>query len=393
MKASRPYTSREIEQHFSTSNKIQKHRDSTNNHSADKDSDCESDDDKYSSHSSHHTASIGNVSHRHSAETNPTKPTHQTPGRQAAKDPSIVHNNHHSANLTTILGLWMLLDGIGLAIITTATILEGYELWISFFNHYWTLNTGSITLWFTGRTCQIIGLLFLIGYASSFQLFPEVERFGMFLLTLGPIINISACCLFQLSSDPMGFFNLQWFSSESMELIGITILDISMIDMEEIYVLIFEILGFIILCGAAMLQFDYHTKLLIPYFFGQQVPNISLKMDNVHMSECFGLMMLIIVAIGQYRIKVYKHQLEKEQGQHFQFHQQLQQQQQQQGPTLPNSSSSSHLLLSSSSSHQPANSTSHSKQTHHEYHHQRKQQQPQQQQHHHPQHQFGVLLV
>lgn len=96
------------------------------------------------------------------------------------------HNSHNSMN--TLNGLWMLIDGIGLAIITAATILEGYELWIHFFHNYWASNTTSLTLWFLGRTFQIIGLLFLIGmlfyftsFVSLFLLFFKIS--GSFLIT------------------------------------------------------------------------------------------------------------------------------------------------------------------------------------------------------------------
>lgn len=83
---------------------------------------------------------------------------------QAADKAARHHHQSQSHSSTNVmLGLWMLLDGIGLAIITTATILEGYELWTDFFKNYWDYNTGSLLLWFAGRTFQIIGLLFLIG--------------------------------------------------------------------------------------------------------------------------------------------------------------------------------------------------------------------------------------
>lgn len=80
------------------------------------------------------------------------------------------HNNHEKlSSLNSINGFWMLIDGIGLAIITAATILEGYELWIHFFHKYWEVNTTSLILWFLGRTFQIIGLLFLIGTCDAYD--------------------------------------------------------------------------------------------------------------------------------------------------------------------------------------------------------------------------------
>ncbi|RYH32195.1 hypothetical protein EON65_01070 [archaeon] len=71
------------------------------------------------------------------------------------------HHNHLSYNAT--VGLLMLIDGIGLAIITTATLLEAFDLWETIFDGYWGTNQVPSSLWLIGRTSQIIGLLFLIG--------------------------------------------------------------------------------------------------------------------------------------------------------------------------------------------------------------------------------------
>lgn len=98
------------------------------------------------------------------------------------------HHHHHSheklSSLNTINGFWMLIDGIGLAIITAATILEGYELWIHFFHKYWEVNTTSLILWFLGRTFQIIGLVFLIGTCdvSVLESLTVLQRFSCVLV-------------------------------------------------------------------------------------------------------------------------------------------------------------------------------------------------------------------
>lgn len=131
-------------------------------------------------------------------------------------------------------------------------------------------------------------------------MFPDIERFGMFLLTVGPISSIAGSYSFQHSSVPSFLYNRQWMSSETLELIGISILDISLIEMEEYLVLTAEVTGFLILCCAAMLQFEYFEDLLMP--------NVFVRLDMIHSSECFGLMMLIVVAYGQYHIKLAKHE-------------------------------------------------------------------------------------
>lgn len=81
-----------------------------------------------------------------------------------------LHAPHGHGMHSGLNGLWMLVDGIGLAIITTATILEGYELWWEIFESHWETNTFSEVLWFAGRAFQVMGLFFLIGelFSSSF---------------------------------------------------------------------------------------------------------------------------------------------------------------------------------------------------------------------------------
>jgi hypothetical protein len=132
----------------------------------------------------------------------------------------------------------------------------------------------------------------------------------MFMLTLGPTLNFSAFCIFRAATHPSWLYNRAWLSSETLEFIGITVLDISLIDMEEHQVLFAELLGFIILCYAAILQFEYS---LVDVF-----PVVTFRLDMIHSSECFGLIMLIIVAYGQFRLKLHKHEQEAYQYHHRQ---------------------------------------------------------------------------
>jgi len=67
-------------------------------------------------------------------------------------------SNSHSSDL-----LWMLVDGIGLAIVAGATIMEGIHLWNEFFHSFWYSNHISIIFWLLGRSCQVFGIVILIG--------------------------------------------------------------------------------------------------------------------------------------------------------------------------------------------------------------------------------------
>lgn len=224
----------------------------------------------------------------------------------------------------------------------------------------------------------------------------------MLMLTIGPMVNMAACYTFALASDPDHLFQKQWFSTETMELVGILILDVSLIDMEEIHVLTAELVGFVCLCCAAGLTMEFqpvfhplpsipasYTKIVAqtavtaattalhrmlpqhgsgdsssssiggsahagdlsdllqsadaPVFALNHRPSsvlssnlpdggsldaltastgdwstwwtwwvphqVTWRLDTVHMSECCGLILLMCVAYGQYRMKLHKHQL------------------------------------------------------------------------------------
>lgn len=219
-------------------------------------------------------------------------------------DITLVHaslNSTHPHSSGASMLLWMLVDGVGLAIIAACTILEGFELWTNYFNEYLEFNVASLTFWFTGRFCQIVGLISLIIHAASMQVFHELEWAGMIMLTAGPVLNMCACSIFDSGADTSYLFNKQWMTSESLELLGIIILDLSLIEGPEHLVLSAEIIGFMTLACAAILDFEYtidHT-----------IPAATFRVDLIHASDCFGLSLLTIVAIGQYHIKVAKHKI------------------------------------------------------------------------------------
>jgi hypothetical protein len=210
-------------------------------------------------------------------------------------------HHHASSSLNSILILSLLVDGVGLAMIAGCTILEGFDLWIDFFNEHWEANSSSLGFWLCGRFLQLSGLLLLIIHAASFQMFHEFEQAGMMMLTVGPILNICACSLFDNEeSDPYHLYNKQWLASESLELIGISVLDVSMIDdLAEIWVLVAEVAGFIILQAAAVIEFEFIATKWLPY-------SVIMRADMIHMSDCFGLGMLTVVSFLQYHMKTSK---------------------------------------------------------------------------------------
>jgi len=262
----------------------------------------------------------------------------------------------------------LVIDGIGLGLIAICTILEGIDLWNDFFHLYQDSNTQSLLFWLLGRTSQIVGLCFLITFALNYQQNIDLERFGMILLTVGPVLNLTASFLFFREEDPYNYYNKKWTSTELIELFGICILDVSMLHMKEHFVLLAEVSGFAVLMVAAAFEWDFEnlknenlstgagtmllssssstdatvfqsifslfstpsssseTSLVMQGVNGfirsiapsswKKVPTVTFRADFIHMYDCLGLLLLTIVAIGQYWMKVQ----EEQQQQHHHHH-------------------------------------------------------------------------
>jgi hypothetical protein len=214
------------------------------------------------------------------------------------------HHHHHSnssssTNNNPTMLLLMLLDGVGLAVIAGCTIVEGMELWTNYFREYvQPMNHPALAFWVCGRVSQVSGLLLLITYAASSAigiLVHELEQMGMLLLTLGPVLNLCACSVFDSQADPSYAFNRQWLCSEALELTGIALLDLSMLDVADHVVLFFEVVGFFVL--------DYDGEGGNGGLKGGAGPEVSLRLDLVHVTDAAGLLMLTCVACAQYRTK------------------------------------------------------------------------------------------
>lgn len=198
----------------------------------------------------------------------------------------------------SILPIIWILDGIGLAILTACTLLDAFDIWNDFFIEYLSFNASSMSFWLSGRLCQIVGLLLLIGYAASFQLFHEFEVSGMLLLTVGPLLNMIACSLFTSEDDSAFMFNRRWLFAETMELVGILILDVSMFPgWNDIAVLCAEVLGFFILGIGAVVEVETFLE-------GTLLPaQWELRVDPIHVSDCVGLCVLVAVSVAQFCVK------------------------------------------------------------------------------------------
>ncbi|KAJ1399088.1 hypothetical protein B484DRAFT_458395, partial [Ochromonadaceae sp. CCMP2298] len=216
---------------------------------------------------------------------------HATPTRPS--DPTRPKNKHASVHGPSFF-LLMMLDGIGLAMITGSTILEGVVYWKNYYHLFWQAQTLSVFLWISGRTFQVIGLVWLLGFAATFQLNPRIEHIGMAFLTTGPLLNLTACFLFRDPADPDLLFNREWLSNELLELSGMLILDLSYIDVQEYYVFLIEAVGFFTLVLAATVEFEYKDRV--------SLPAVDVRLDLVHCSEAIGLGALTVVAFGLYKI-------------------------------------------------------------------------------------------
>lgn len=89
--------------------------------------------------------------------------------------------------------IWILVDGVGLALITACTLIDAIHSWKVNFRNDWLVFISNSLLseflssdlvcalffWWGGRIMQVIGLMFLLSYAATFEHFPDLERYGM----------------------------------------------------------------------------------------------------------------------------------------------------------------------------------------------------------------------
>ena len=189
----------------------------------------------------------------------------------------------------------MLIDGIGLGIISVCTFFEGVEDWEDSLKGSLSENPETILFWICGLLLAIGGLLFLIFNAASFENVPDFEHIGMAMLTTAPIVNMCAWTILDSGLDPSHFYNKQWLSTEVIEVTGMSILCLSYIDADRYTILAIEWLGFFILGCAAMLTVSFYPDRILP--------DIVVRTDYVHIFDSMGLFLLCVVSWGQCRMK------------------------------------------------------------------------------------------
>lgn len=226
---------------------------------------------------------------------------------------------HSSSSHDGHMMFWLIVDGVGLCLITACTVQDAITVWHDNFSEPLkvlcadTLNscifsdlTSALFFWISGRFLQVVGLFSLIAFAASFQYFSELERSGMLMLTIGPCLNIIACLLFEamdlkpvderlVTSSVELIYRPIWLATELNELLGILVLDISLIDMGEYKVLAAEVIGFTILGGAALIEY---------YSIGKNELGYVIRKDVIHICDAVGLAMLTLVGIAHCRVKV-----------------------------------------------------------------------------------------
>ena len=219
----------------------------------------------------------------------------------------------------------MYLDMFGLAFIAICTVYEGYQEWNQSYLGNFQYNVIPLACWYAGRAAQTFALIMLIShvYGNNVGMF---EVGGMYLLTIGPIINAFSAHYFRQISDPMRTLNKKWIAVEVTELIGILLLDWSCVEVAEwfeFHILVVELAGYSVVALAALLEFDFGVGPIVPselsysYVYDvsplfvsmlRQAPGAELLVNvkwvfNFWRSlDAFGLFLLGVVAIETYRM-------------------------------------------------------------------------------------------
>jgi hypothetical protein len=189
----------------------------------------------------------------------------------------------------------MLIDGIGLGIITVCTTWEGIDDWEAPLSDYYPTNVPSIFFWISGLTLAIGGLVFLIINAAALESLHEWEHLGMAMLTFAPVINMLGWFLLE-TRDPFHVYNKQLYATEVLEFIGMSTLCFTY-HCGHRYTLewVLEMVGYIILACAAMLDVTYLPEKFV-------MPIIAVRTHNYHKMDVFGLFLLAVCGTGKYHI-------------------------------------------------------------------------------------------
>ena len=177
------------------------------------------------------------------------------------------------------------IDALGLALITACTLFEGYQTWMDSYIGNFQYNVTPLACWYAGRCAQTLGLIMLIIHYCGHSV-GIFEAGGMYLLTIGPVINFFSAYFYHQSNDLTGMWNKKWMATEVTELLGIALLDVSCFDFADEHAfckLIIELGGYYVVALAALL--DFH--------FGD-VANIASDIKTAYTYEMNDIMVSII---------------------------------------------------------------------------------------------------
>lgn len=234
-----------------------------------------------------------------------------------------VHTTMNRSNSYAFL--IMIMDGIGLCLISGCTLLQAYSEWVKLHRHHYQYNITSLSFLVCGRICQVLGMQLLIGYAFTMEKFPDLEKSGMAMLTIGPVLAAIASAMFDSAGlDPHALLNKRMVMTELVELVGILFLDLSFVDAANVVVFMIEVAGYLVLMAAAVCEFDFSPlvvqdtngflsdSLLSNYeAVAATFKATSIKLELNRLSDCFGLGLLMIVSYCQYRERAWETNREK----------------------------------------------------------------------------------
>jgi len=219
----------------------------------------------------------------------------------------------------------MYIDMAGLAFIAICTVYEGYQEWNQSYLGNFQYNVLPLACWYAGRAAQTFALIMLIFHVHGNNV-GMFEIGGMYLLTIGPIINAFSAHCFRQTDDPRRTLNKKWIAVEVTELVGILLLDWSCVEVAEWFefqILVVELVGYYIVALAALLEFDFGvgpavpSELMYSYVYDvspawvslirllpgtDQLLNVRWVLNFWRSLDAFGLLLLGVVATESYRM-------------------------------------------------------------------------------------------
>lgn len=193
---------------------------------------------------------------------------------------------------STLHKIWTSVDILGLLVYTALAISYSFDAWNEVFSSRLKANILPVLITGVGRLLVIFGLLLLIYNDVDEDTFDGEDFIGMGMLTIGPILNLIACFLFNTEDKCIKY---AWMTDEILEIVGMLFLDLSMLTsrFHRVTIFVLEMVGFVILIGASLLNIEFLENEYLPF-------RVSITTEVANYWDIFASSLMTVVSCKEY---------------------------------------------------------------------------------------------